>query len=905
MTTPTTPTIIRSAVRSPAAAPPKTFFLAYRNGDKYSLAEIAKVYPEIGKKFVVLNIDLCRKKIKIDNEESRAIFLTFVCKFESDSDGLLKVLPKFFFHMPVFVEFSIITSTYLYYKRLCDAAASKTGEHRLKRLFAEFEIVKYSNGCAPFTNHNFIEKVSVVAKTMDEFKYLEGLPKAGFNIFVDCLLDKNPGLDFFLNQATDIDQVFSFERVSDKVFLYGETGVRSKFVCEDQEVKILEFFVKPYCDVSLPKTKKNDSLYMRACVGFLESICGVVGEAESKEIKETLSYRAGAFDIECGWQFNKRLEEFVTPITGYVQAITTVLDRFSIRTSYLKRNFIVVYVLGAAVKNRAKFEELFLRERNDRFPASAVIRLYFFNDEAGMIFQFLTDTCHLDFLFSYNGRLFDLPFLVHRYNYLKRPMNELEQTYFLNYVSLNTYNRLLNVSSSRIGVMNVKCDACKNDFKYESAKVRDGAIACSKCLHQVLLKTPTSEPKNCTNFGIAKYRDVQIELPLTFHKDLFLIKSLGQDTQDFKLETICNFHFKKKVGGFFCGDVGVKNVLIELSDKCSSVEIRNIASVYFYKAKIVTFSLEQNSNQMIHLDKHRLTRILVSREPADCKRWEAENNLGISCEVFFPQKAKKHCHVYTNFDDTELDRDDLSGSFHCYLYTETVQEPLCGLGQFVSLGKTSEISIEESMIWDSDEVAVNTVLYNIYDSLLTMRIEDLIMSITECALGAVDHLPCFLLFARTPAAKGGFNYIMDLRKGGEQILVSSHDSIPQYKTFFRWPVEVEVKSFYSPAAAGHGKKGDGGGNDGDLVDNDFVRPSQEKIQRLSAEELKTFFQTQRAISDDDFYKFLKIPCMTTIADFFSESPKLVSDEYALNICGSEDFSLRETVEGELAKLLRN
>lgn len=880
-------------------SPPKPFFFDRKT--RTSLSEITRNYPEFPRRFSVLNIDKCkRKQIKIEQEDaepSNSIFLTFLCKFESKNDYAIKIFPKFILHFPIYVRFGVLLSKYKQLERL--NKTSPADSKKLGRFFSEFKIVSFSNVCSAFTNNIFVEKVSVIAKTKDEYEYLCSV-QSEYGLFVDCLLDKNMGLNFFFDQAMEIDRVMSFEKTLNEVFILTSTEIFSKIKCPGSAVQFLELFVKPFNlhGMQIGRVEKslaNDHFFMEKCDNCIRLICESVSPEEGDEIKNEMIYRVGAFDIECGWNFNQPIEEFVSPLTGHVQAITVVMDRYT-RKCYEKNNIIVVYVLCNALIEEKEFSKKFWEALDQKFaqPTRSKFILLPFRDEGAMILQFFKDICHLDFLVSFNGRRFDIPFLVHRYNFLKQDLSELCKTgYNLNYVSLEKYNPLLSICSSRLASFKIKCHICKNEVKFSEKK--DGNV-CPKCAIQINGILPSASNKNYTNISLSQFTDIALELPLTFHKDLSLVKELSQETQDGKLETICNFHFKKKIAKVWLKE---PSALIRIKGFCSLAEIESIVNIFFYGAKLVTFSLETNSNQMVQIDNFRLEKICICKEEdARPEQFLAEN--AQTCDLLqnfsqnlFTEKLKKYHHVYTNFCETEFEKCNSSQKFAVYFETDIDRAGFGGSGQFVSLGKTSEITIEESMIWSNVDVAVKTVIYNIYDSVLTKALEDQIMSITEIALGCIDHLPSFLLFARTPAAKGSSCFMLDLRKRQEQVMVSKHESFEQYR-MFEWAKEVEIK----PAVDDMGKEVEKVESDV----SDYFQVDPQKVQRFSKEEMKRFFAEQRKHDENDFGFIIKMPCMSNPGEYFVDNNKLISDEHSLNICGEEEFSNLDFLKREIDKI---
>jgi hypothetical protein len=339
-----------------------------------------------------------------------------------------------------------------------------------------------------------------------------------------------------------------------------------------------------------------------------------------------------------------------------------------------------------------------------------------FQTELAMIKNFLTYvSLEIDVLIGYNSKNFDIPFLVLRANILSNRANWFLKKnlncFYLSTFTNKSMNQYVSVKSQKKYKIKFKCpdcnmSSCLDDFKTVSSSKNKNQLC--KNLNCLVMKEHVITENNI--YLEETVYDKTPEFIFTLHRDLIRDKNriLGDDSTSRRLEDKCNEHFREKC-----------NILDQRDDTCEIRMNRKISSVadsvqmcrtYMIGVKMIICTIDIVSKQIKILLSGRLGRIYFSATDSDDKFVVDKNNF-VSFDTILHEKFKT-CKKY-NVDMRII---------HCDTNCDTItvmtdQELYC------TIGKTSDQSIANQLIWNSKEGIFSTINYCIYDVLLTFALE--------------------------------------------------------------------------------------------------------------------------------------------------------------------------------------
>ena len=328
-----------------------------------------------------------------------------------------------------------------------------------------------------------------------------------------------------------------------------------------------------------------------------------------------------------------------------------------------------------------------------------------------MIESFFIRTLSLDFLIGYNSKNFDMNFLILRANILKS--NEWFKKKSLTSFSLFDYSRnILDIRCDKNVILNTRCQNCRCVIVVDPVKnvhnFNGFHVTCS-CLKKCALNSSTLE------FVQKSYNFSPQEFPFTFHKDLILYETFFTETNNKKLDTACNYHFKQKIKSVSFADYEEGRVVnCKLSKIFNDSDLFSFANIFLIGIKLILFKIEENSNQIINL----YTTKLLSVNLIDSKSNQLIDFNVSNYNFINSQKIEESLKNQSFF--IELKLANLNDSFNLSEFDNELKNNSV---LYISVGKTSEQSIVDQLIWKKQQNIVDTVIYCLIDLILTFSLE--------------------------------------------------------------------------------------------------------------------------------------------------------------------------------------
>ena len=431
-------------------------------------------------------------------------------------------------------------------------------------------------------------------------------------------------------------------------------------------------------------------------------------------------YSIGTFDIETGLRGNNQTSKqlpFPTPINGYVQCIvlhlTTMVDSLNEDANKL---FSWVYKPPTIYVDESQINKKLLKRFN--IPATCV---RVFTNEFSLIDNFLLFVNNnVDVLVGFNSKDFDLNFLIVRHNILKNPHNWFLKPQLVYLTDYSSKHKLTMQPAKTIQIV-TKCPSCdasvyvnKANIYYRSSsegrlvKLEKGPITTSDTMMYVTM-CPCQESIPILNVSIEKKSELfsKIEMPFTYHQDLLLDKRiLDEDLTNRKLESICNSQFKQRVESIVKNEsTGLYGIM--LYKRFDRSDLFVVGNCFFVGVKIILCSIERNSNQLTPLKGGRIESVELCGGKVGTLDFNYKNMS--KCVALCPVNGVSLC-LYVSCENDDL--------------LHSSQEILDKGGYlYCTVGKTSDQTLEQQLLWKTSENIVDTVTYCVVDVLLTVALE--------------------------------------------------------------------------------------------------------------------------------------------------------------------------------------
>jgi len=567
-----------------------------------------------------------------------------------------------------------------------------------------------------FTNHQEVFFHEYKIKTYADLKFFKELNSA-----FDCCVDFNFEKDFevfLIQQEINLGvETRTLARILDKI-RYSSVRFKNEF---RNNFKIFH----------LDYSYDNAQTYEYFCKEFWKiTLCNI------STIKST--NKVGTFDIEVGLSDNSLSGNlpFPNPISGYVQCI--VLHTINLKNIYIENTS----KLNVWCFNKFKSNDLasnLIKSFEKYNIYSQDINIKIFNSELDLINSFFVYSLHLDYLIGYNSKSFDLYFLILRAVILNNRDTWFTNKYLSNYDLSSTYGNIT-FKCEKLVSTSIKCPKC---FK----KIIIGnnlfeSIDGTKTVHCICQNVCTIDPDSIEFNQRTSFYSVQ-ELPYAFHRDLMFQESIFENTSNKKLETACNYHFKQEISHIVSTQNGKAS--ITLSKKFKKSEIFMIANIFIIGIKLVTFTIENNSNQFLNKKFFKLVNVLLLNSEGKIIFDSRYFNFNLETSPI------PNC-IITVLLEVTFDNVDLND----FLFDSNKY--------FVSVGKTSNQTLEEQLLLKTDRNLIDTCLYCAIDVLLTFALEYVNKTLFDIQ-NAEFNLTCpFNVLSWTPARKSSFLLNMQLYK---------------------------------------------------------------------------------------------------------------------------------------------
>jgi hypothetical protein len=428
-------------------------------------------------------------------------------------------------------------------------------------------------------------------------------------------------------------------------------------------------------------------------------------------------FKVCSFDIEVGVENEENARKNVLPtiLNGYVQCICFKVTLFRGRIlNETSKNYQFAYVPEHFVSEcKNIFEKIndktMQRAEGDIYREDALQKkLLLFNDEEKMIRRFLhTVLTQCDFLVGYNSTRFDLPFLFMRANYLED--KKRLTTNFLQYFQLsnrfgNNEFRIAAHSKSFCAKPLAKCPTCHKSLALERSAYPLICVVCSssnKGFDQCSIFWQEDPARfitfeNVTNPG----RNIDL-LPFGAHIEL-MNSVMFRDLENRKLETVCNIIFREEVAGVDERPDGNATVWLAKKNVLNSYD-----GLLLVGMRLVLFRFNKVTN---------LKAVLCT---------------GTFCGFKFRDETVglEVCGIASSDEEGILPADDVI---------------------YISVGKTSSLSLVEQLYWQNLNSIVETVNYCIIDAHLANYLEARAQTILEIlSAEQLGDYPLRSLFAKS------------------------------------------------------------------------------------------------------------------------------------------------------------
>lgn len=185
------------------------------------------------------------------------------------------------------------------------------------------------------------------------------------------------------------------------------------------------------------------------------------------------------------------------------------------------------------------------------------------------------------------------------------------------------------------------------------------------------------------------------------------------------MDTVCAQTFRLEIAKASSAENGC--LTLQLAKLFNKDDIVDFFDVFMVGIKLVLFSIQHLSGQMQQLATCRLVNLRWGRTESDAQLFDYSDNLGV-------EFAAQECAAGAVF--VWLETDTSYGAWQAL-----VNDAKCGK-TFVSLGKTSELTLLDQVCWQSTTHAVETVFYCHVDAMLTLALTQITKDLMEIVLNS-------------------------------------------------------------------------------------------------------------------------------------------------------------------------
>jgi hypothetical protein len=468
-----------------------------------------------------------------------------------------------------------------------------------------------------------------------------------------------------------------------------------------------------YIDLTFDESIKSNKNYLAHCKEFWQlTMC-------PDDCNVKVFNKVACFDIECGLANCEQYENtdsdklpFPTFSIGYVQCI--VIYSIYLSNEYIENSpsITLLSLCPKRIIQNINQKINFINKLSKSFEKYNItmedIKIELFTSELDLIRHFFSLTFQIDYLIGFNSKSFDLAYLILRANILSSEKwftNKYINSYCLTKIS---FGDQLSTKTAQTINLATKCSKCatkiyvsdKNTFQSDKKYI----VTCS-CQNTCMLTNDSIEFEQKSSYFYVQ------ELPFTYHHDLLLKEQLYANTKNRKLETVTNFNFRQKISNICIDERNSLRAKIFLNDEYSYDELFIIGNIFCMNIKLVIFKLHKNSFHMIDEIECRLSNVIFLDS----------NNMDLSIDG--SNYNYKKLHILKK----ELEIRNGAKKFKLLFEIDCFNNAILNIkdfeDMFVSVGKTSDQTRYNQLIWKTEQNIIDTCTYCLIDVLLTFSLE--------------------------------------------------------------------------------------------------------------------------------------------------------------------------------------
>lgn len=723
----------------------------------------------LNKKFYVLYHKInttITKKYTNTNYLEIEIFCRMNEKFENNIKYFVLKLPIYFQCSISLSAFYFISNEYEKFEKTTDKKDKDIKFFENVKKFLNIVPYLYQNKGCCYTNFLPIHLKTYMITTKNIFHIFKEIHNV-YPFFVDFFLYyNNLSFEFNIQKQINIGNVFSLKKFNFNLFKV--------------EICTYDNLINKYLNITIKNINELNNIcsqsfnydnlikYKNLSDKYFDIIFG-----DSLNIEDSIKYKlinikydVLCFDIETGF-LDINQQGFPMPPNSYLQVIGFIESTF--KNGYSNSMKKTIYIHSTQFTKSDILESF----------TTKIYNIVFFENEIDMIKSFLELASSKDFIYGYNSKEFDLPYLINRYSFLKF-RQEFGNQINLKVLKKNLHINIVPLRSSN----NFPIQKVTSIYNYRTS------FLCPKCKTKNNVNSPLSNivcyNKDCGEIFndqdlILKIEDLSIdktkvnsntnEFPFTVHIDLFTIKDLIDNSKNSnlpnkKLETIANFYFKVKIKNIIYNSVDT--LCLELNNNFSYTDVIRFIQRFLEDIKCVIFLINKQTNQFENRIEMRLQNINIFLKEDDqmcnLKDWENTYNICFfdksthasvfynKCKnvtnSFFEQSYYKICLVLKKPNDLNIE------SFNYFL--ENIQV------FYISIGKTSDLDLQRQQHWLIKDDCIKTSEYCIKDVEITFQLEYMLNSIINFQTTTRWAMPLFDVFTFQMAQKSEYEYIFAL-----------------------------------------------------------------------------------------------------------------------------------------------
>jgi hypothetical protein len=622
--------------------------------------------------------------------DSSCLNCDLLCKFITNNH--LEQNINFIFNVKFFLTIKIPLSFIKMPREFLFEKDNHEKKHLWTQLNDFYKPLGYVRKASDLTNHNDVIWNVYLIKTFGELKFFRNL-NAKFKCAADFLFEKE--FETFLIQ-NDLNIGAPIRTISN---LLSTSFLKYKSIqLNFSNNKV--FFLEYTFDQNNASELLSGMDYMNFCNNFWK----LTNEDDHSISNLTVFNKVACFDIECGL-LNQHLYEnqdklpFPTFTKGYVQCI--VMYTLILSNIYMEETpklYLLCYLPSHIVKNiNQTLINLTFSLAKYNISCSDV-ELKLFDNELDLINYFFGNTAQYDYLIGFNSKSFDLSYLILRANILSG--DDWYTNKYFNSYNLTSFRGELTTKTNQNILLYTRCGKCNTKIYINSNlnNFQGKTIVTCSCQNTCILNNDSIDFEQKSPWYFVQ------ELPFTHHQDIIYNKQIFENTKNKKLETVTNFNFRQKIKT-------IHSNLIHLQDVFTLDDLFILGTVFCVNIKLVVFKMFNHSYQIDEEEECRLVNIII----VDSKTGQYIENLKLNFKNIAQARMNLHLKGIQSFN--------LIFQVENLKYQQIDQNQNSGFSFYVSVGKTTDQSRANQLLWKTEQNIIDTLIYCMIDVLLTIAIE--------------------------------------------------------------------------------------------------------------------------------------------------------------------------------------